>query len=184
MNVFYLNHDPEQAALDHCSQHRAKMIIEYCQILSTAHRLLDNIDDDNEDYYKVTHVNHPSVVWARESKYNYMWVYRCMAKLAQLMPNIAPQRLVKLLSKPPMNIPSTPFFYPPVAAPSCFKELAKRNGVVYAYQHYCNYKFFVWRIRDYKQRIYVYFHNRPSWYVRLKKPNWDYVNEVIEADRR
>ena len=41
MNIFYLNKDPKIAAMDHKDKHCVKMILEYAQILSTAHRELD-----------------------------------------------------------------------------------------------------------------------------------------------
>jgi hypothetical protein len=41
MNIFVLQKDPRTAAVEHCDQHVRKMIIEYAQMLSTAHRLLD-----------------------------------------------------------------------------------------------------------------------------------------------
>lgn len=41
MNIFYLSKDPELAAQYHCDKHVVKMIIEYAQLLSTAHRLVD-----------------------------------------------------------------------------------------------------------------------------------------------
>lgn len=41
MNIFVLNQNPYRAAEDHCDKHIVKMILEYGQMLSTAHRLLD-----------------------------------------------------------------------------------------------------------------------------------------------
>lgn len=41
MNIFVLNQSPYDAARDHCDRHVLKMVIEYAQMLSTAHRLLD-----------------------------------------------------------------------------------------------------------------------------------------------
>lgn len=41
MNIFVLDQDPEIAAKMHCDSHCVKMILEYGQLLSTAHRLLD-----------------------------------------------------------------------------------------------------------------------------------------------
>lgn len=41
MNLFYTNRDPQLCAQDHCDKHVVKMILEYAQLLSTAHRLLD-----------------------------------------------------------------------------------------------------------------------------------------------
>lgn len=41
MNIFVLDQNPVIAARDHCDKHVVKMILEYGQMLSTAHRLLD-----------------------------------------------------------------------------------------------------------------------------------------------
>jgi hypothetical protein len=43
MNIFVLHPDPEKSARDHCDKHVVKMILEYGQMLSTAHRLLDGM---------------------------------------------------------------------------------------------------------------------------------------------
>ena len=77
----------------HCDKHIVKMSTEYCQLLSTAHRVLDGqmylgktknnrnikrwrLPDEREDILmKATHVNHPSNIWVRESRENYMELY-------------------------------------------------------------------------------------------------------------
>ena len=41
MNIFYLNEDPVVSSHLHCDKHVVKMVIEYAQMLSTAHRILD-----------------------------------------------------------------------------------------------------------------------------------------------
>lgn len=41
MNIFVLSNDPRSAAHAHCDRHVVKMIVEYAQLMSTAHRLLD-----------------------------------------------------------------------------------------------------------------------------------------------
>ena len=41
MNIFYLHKHPEIAAQMHVDKHCVKMILETCQLLSTAHRILD-----------------------------------------------------------------------------------------------------------------------------------------------
>lgn len=41
MNIFYLDNDPLKCAQMHNDKHCIKMILEYCQLLSTAHRVLD-----------------------------------------------------------------------------------------------------------------------------------------------
>lgn len=75
-------------------RHVVKMILESCQLLSTAHRLLDGeeyigqtatgrkarrwrLDDPIKDavLYQATHINHPSAVWCRETSENYDWLF-------------------------------------------------------------------------------------------------------------
>ena len=43
MNIFYLDKDPKVCAEMHVDKHCVKMIVEYAQLLSTAHRVLDGI---------------------------------------------------------------------------------------------------------------------------------------------
>ena len=44
MNIFYLSPDEMVAAQMHCDSHCSKMIIEYAQLMSTAHRVLDGTE--------------------------------------------------------------------------------------------------------------------------------------------
>ena len=98
MNIFYLHKDPIECARQHCDKHVVKMIIEYAQLLSTAHRVLDGkeyidassgrrikrwrLPDDREDYlYKASHINHPSAIWTRQSIENYQWLYKLFVAL-------------------------------------------------------------------------------------------------------
>lgn len=89
MNIFALDENPVLAARYHTDRHAVKMIVEYCQILSTTHHLLDgkpvtkigvggkkkvHIINDNPILYKQTHQNHPSSVWARETYLHYTWL--------------------------------------------------------------------------------------------------------------
>lgn len=94
MNIFYLNADPVLCAQQHVDKHVVKMIVEYAQLLSTAHRLLDGAetlgfsasgravkrwqlpDERDEVLYQATHKQHPSALWTRASKENYLWLYR------------------------------------------------------------------------------------------------------------
>ena len=41
MNIFFLDTDPKRCAKMHNNRHCVKMILEYAQLLSTAHRVLD-----------------------------------------------------------------------------------------------------------------------------------------------
>lgn len=74
MNCFITHRCPKQSAYDHCDKHLVKMILETAQLLSTAHHLEGEADDIPE-IYKVTHENHPSAVWTRASRANYLWTY-------------------------------------------------------------------------------------------------------------
>lgn len=125
MNIFALDNDPKLAAQMHLDKHIVKMPIEYAQLLSTAHRLLDgrleerltpegrkkkfwllgnerlvlkdfevmltNDDEakgqlvkvqklviENPKCYGISHMNHPSAIWARESDANYRWLFRLL----------------------------------------------------------------------------------------------------------
>ena len=90
MNLFYLHEDPTTCAELHCDKHVVKMIIEYGQLLSTAHRMLDgdpyvsqtlggrriqrwrHPDEIMEQtLYKASHINHPTTQWVRESADHY-----------------------------------------------------------------------------------------------------------------
>lgn len=74
MNIFYLAHDQYECARYHVKDHCTKMILEYAQILSTTHRVAKSDPNLLSYLYKSTHVNHPSTVWARQSKENYFWL--------------------------------------------------------------------------------------------------------------
>jgi hypothetical protein len=69
MNIFYTNENPIIAAQDHCLVHQNKMIIEYAQLLSSAHHILDG-EYAIDGIYKATHKNHPSAIWVRSGQYS------------------------------------------------------------------------------------------------------------------
>ena len=77
MNIFYLDHDVRKCAEMHNDKHVVKMILEYAQLLSTAHRFLDGVptvgksktgrkkttyilsNELDSVLYSATHINHP-----------------------------------------------------------------------------------------------------------------------------
>ncbi len=81
MNIFYLSEDPKQAAKHMYNKHVVKMILESAQLLCTAHVVSDG--EKANVPYKVTHKNHPSAIWARESISNYVWLYDHMIALGE-----------------------------------------------------------------------------------------------------
>ena len=101
MNIFYLNHDVYKCAEMHNNKHTVKMILEYSQLLSTAHRFLDGtlvignsetgrkqkryvLSDSRESIlYSATHINHPSAIWVRQSPENYIWLSNMLIALCE-----------------------------------------------------------------------------------------------------
>ncbi len=146
MNIFYLDHDVKKCAEMHMDRHCVKMIIEYAQLLSTAHRILDGdeytdltangrkikrwrLSDDREQaLMKASHINHPSAVWARASDLNYIWLYnmwRCLlTEYTYRYDKVhACARLETLLAKIPNNIKTGFFTEPTPAMPDDVKVL-------------------------------------------------------------
>lgn len=60
MNIFVLDFDTEVCARYHCDKHVVKMIVEYAQLLSTAHHVLDgdNSKFTNTIYKKLIKIIH------------------------------------------------------------------------------------------------------------------------------
>ena len=175
MNIFYLHHDPRESATYHVDKHCVKMILEYAQLLSTAHRVLDGkltvgvsknarkqtkyvLENGLEDVlYLATHVNHPSAVWVRQSDANYAWLFRMFGALLdeytyRYKKNHATGRLVDVLSYRPKNIVRGSFTEPT----PCMPDQYKVNGD--SIQSYRNYyvgeknHMFSWKNR-----------NKPAW---------------------
>lgn len=122
----------------HCDKHVVKMMVEYAQLLSTAHRVVDNLPDDNVDFYKIAHKNHPSAVWVRDSIENYNWLYLLWVELAKEYTkrygkeHTSYVKLKDALSKPPKNIPKTAM----TQLPQCMPDKYKDSSPVLAYRYY------------------------------------------------
>ena len=69
MNIFALDDDPERAARAHCDRHTYSMFKEACQLLATAHAVLDGAQPP----IKPTHPNHPVARWVRATSRNFIW---------------------------------------------------------------------------------------------------------------
>jgi hypothetical protein len=103
MNIFYLDENPQLAAQYHCDKHILKMPLETCQILASGFYALHGItskkvyvekqeyikeicktfprlDSENKPHpYGIGFMNHPSTVWARTSRENYLYTL-CLGK--------------------------------------------------------------------------------------------------------
>jgi hypothetical protein len=149
MNIFYLDHDTKVCASQHNDKHVVKMILEYAQLLSTAHHVCDERvrwhdgfgngfhTHLRENIYKKTHVNHPSAVWARANVENYFWLYTLWLDLLDEYTHRygkvhASARLRKWLSCAPAHIPDGKFYEPTQAMPDEFKS----SSSIEAYRKY------------------------------------------------
>lgn len=71
MNIFILDRTIKKCARYHADQHVVKMILEETQILCTVLN-----ENGATTPYRSTHVNHPCVVWAGESRSNWKWLQK------------------------------------------------------------------------------------------------------------
>lgn len=135
MNIFILDTDPTLAAKYHVDKHVVKMSLELGQLLSTAHFLSGTHSDR---MYKPTHINHPSALWVRESKNNYIWTWLLMSELLneytfRYDKHHKTQQLVDLLSTP-ISCEKTELTPPKLAMPDEYKL----DNPVEAYRAYYN----------------------------------------------
>lgn len=157
MNIFYLDSSPSKSARLHCDKHVVKMIVEYAQLLSTAHRVLDGdmyidnssgrkikrwrLSDSNYEatLYKASFINHPSAIWVRESPWNYGWLHALWYSLCKEYTHRYKKdhasyiKLAKYLQIKPKNL-----FFDKNATevPQCMPDDVKAANPVDAYQNY------------------------------------------------
>jgi len=143
MNIFYLDKNPIRCAQMHVDKHCVKMILEYAQLLSTAHRVLDGTqsvglsktgrkqtryvlpDGREHTLYSATHISHPSAVWVRQSAANYMWLAELLEECCKEYTyrygkthKVESSDLMQTLKNIfPKNIPDKPFTEPTPAMP-------------------------------------------------------------------
>ena len=138
MNIFYLDKDPKIAAQMHCDKHCVKMILEYAQLLSTAHRILDEDSVKSDKFYQVTHKNHPSSIWTRESKDHYLWLYDLFLNLCYEYSKRYSKnhntklRIGEILKMLPKNIKNNGWIDPP----QCMPDYCKKKDPVEAYRKF------------------------------------------------
>ena len=132
MNIFVLDPDAATAAHMMCDKHIVKMILESCQLLSTAHHVIDGeqikIESEKRKYTsysngntkicKCTMINHPCTIWTRTTRDNYMWLWKHAYGLAKEYTrrygkvHVMEKMLMEDLYNPPKNITKgkmTPF---------------------------------------------------------------------------
>ena len=109
MNIFFLSICPYVCARMHCDAHVVKMILEYAQMLCTAHHVCGNYK--NPKLYKIAFKNNPCAVWARTTTGNYSWLYDLFIHLCKEYTrrygkiHVCQIKLEACLSFIPVNIP-------------------------------------------------------------------------------
>lgn len=198
MNIFYLHTDTTECAKQHLDKHVVKMILEYAQLLSTAHRLLDGTeyegrtvkgtrkatrwllqDDREQNIYMASHMKHPSGIWCRQSKDNYLWLYSLWRELMKEYTfrygkHHITEKLIPFLSSAPSNIPTT--IADPM--PQCMPDQYKVPGdSIQAYHNYyigAKQPFAVWTNRPI-----------PEWYVNAwKQKNHKPIAEIDKSKNK
>lgn len=175
MNIFYLAPSVYECAKYHVDKHCIKMILEYAQLLSTAHRVLDGVSSVglstngrkvtrwqlsdsylDQKLYKATHINHPSAVWTRQSQENYIWLANLLIALCEEYTyrygkthKVESDGLCYVLLKNvPKNIKQTGFTEPTPAMPDEYKV---PDNSIQSYHNYYNgakTRMFSWKKRE------------------------------------
>ena len=152
MNIFYLSNDPKECAAQHVDKHVVKMILEYAQLLSNAHHMLDG-EQVITPIYKLTHKNHPSAIWVRKRETHYRWLFNLWCALLEeytyrYNKTHASSRLLPYLCTPPKNIVyEGKFDEPTLAMPDEYKT----DSVIESYRNYyrgAKSAFANWKMRD------------------------------------
>ena len=177
MNIFYLSNNTKLCAMEHVDKHVVKMILEYGQLMSTAHRVLDgepyygktinnrNIqrwllpDYREEIIWKASHVKHPSGIWVRSSSTHYYWLYYLWIDLLEEYKYRygkihSAVRMKDVFSILPNNIPREKWLSDPTPA---MPDEYKTTSSIESYRNY--YKgdkkaFATWKNR-----------NTPAWFI-------------------
>lgn len=177
MNIFFLSSNPAECAAQHIDKHVVKMILEYGQLMSTAHRVLDGtpyldktknnrniqrwrLPDSREDVmWKASHVKHPSGLWVRQSQSHYTWLYLLWLELLKeytfrYNKIHSADRMIGVFARSPENIPILGWVNDPTPA---MPEEYKVKSSIESYRNY--YKgpkksFATWKNRP-----------TPSWFI-------------------
>ena len=151
MNIFFIDRDPVLAARYHCDKHVPKMIVEYAQLMSTAHGLLDGepyetknkrghkltrwrfSDDREHKLYLAAHYKHPSNIWVRTSTQHYDWLYELFNALCAEFTlrygnfHKTDLDLREYIKRKPDNLQDNGWSDPPLAMPDQYKLTTKSS---------------------------------------------------------
>lgn len=178
MNIFFLSQNPTECAQQHVDKHVVKMTLEYGQLMSTAHRVLDGIpytgktvngrniqrwlltDEREQVIWKASHIKHPSGLWVRSSAAHYKWLYSLWLEMLseytfRYGKKHSAERMKPWFSVLPQNIPDKGWLSDPTPAmPDTYKD---SKSVIQSYRNYYlgdKKSFAVWKNRS-----------TPTWFV-------------------
>lgn len=167
MNIFFIDRDVKICAQYHNNKHIVKMILEYGQLLSTSHHVLDG-DSAIQPIYKSTHKNHPSAIWTRSSDAHYEYLHKLLLALCEeytyrydKIHKVQRDGLADRLSILPKNIPKLGWLSDPIPA---MPDEYKTNNAIESYRKYYN---------GAKQHI-------AEWKKR-EIPSWFIIKEIYES---
>ena len=163
MNLFATSQCHVQSAKDHCNVHCTKLIVEVCQMLSTAHFVLDG----EQVGYKPTHQGHPCSKWIRQTSENYQWAYNhlkalCAEYTFRTGKVHKTSELLKVLGKLPAKIEIAERTDFAMAMPDQFKLLGIYDQTN-AYKAYLNSKFAEWVARPKPMKVEWANRGKPDW---------------------
>jgi hypothetical protein len=167
MNIFFLHTNPKKCAIMHSNKHVIKMILETTQILCSVWYVSDPEHKIFTPPYKLTHKNHPSCKWARESKANYFWLCElgielCKEYTFRYGKTHKCQQYIEKLTYNTPDLLSLEFTNPTLAMPDDYKD--QKNPI----DSYRNYYFFEKNhLLDWKGKIAS--RSIPEWVNEYKK---------------
>lgn len=160
MNIFVVDEDPFSAATSLCDRHVVKMVLESCQMLSTADQLFRNCPKDQR--YKIAYKHHPCVRCLQNS-WNYIWLVHHLRGLL----NEYTQRFGKIHSCESLygkywsEFGENQIDFSRTEFPKCMPEELKEGTTVQAYRRYYSFK------QDHlKSFSYKIAEHRPIWLPR------------------
>jgi len=175
MNIFFLDENPKIAARQLCDKHCVKMPTEGLQII--CHNLHELGYPKNIPFKRLSRgmANHPSTIWARQSKENFMWTWKntwaiCDEYTGRYKKQHKIERLMREISKNVMDWLKVVEF--PEQGLTPFARAIKKS----VYPHLLDEELFPCTIEAYKEyyridkwRFATWINGRPSWYPTTKE---------------
>jgi hypothetical protein len=145
MNIFFLDKLPEKSAEMLCDKHVPKMLLETCQMLSTAYQ---RHMGEHEELYKSAYPKHPMTIWVGDSQANFDWSFDHAVEISKqydkrFKKEHKSKKILQVLAREyildTIKIPDIGFTEPP----QCMPDTYKCDDYVKAYRDY------YWNDKDY-----------------------------------